>query len=767
MMSQQHFTIFIDESGRFSEEDLQQQRDARRATTQIAGVVAPGQLYDTPKDKLPPSVLSLFPLKQEGFHTKDEGDQVVIQKASSSLDLMRAHGYLPIRIRNNAALGEGKVERTYTHMVAELITRLYETFAERDPQARPVFHLYYAVVKLGKRYQGRAYYYHVDHHIPQHIERAGQPIFIQHELYESSIRRELVEEVQYGLGLNAEVAQQILGEVRYGSARRHPMLQLADVVSACSYRHFKRLKRDPDTLKAFKDALSPYDYELSPLKAVELAEELSVHRAVGQALIMTLEELRRPQLSHEARHALKRVIRELVDDLADSSEAERATDMRVIVNELEDLVQRVRDGDQAEVLIKDLEGLVFTPLERAVQLRGSSCELDAVRFKVLNHALANANYTGNLKLARERRVALEALHKSVNHRFELLQTLMRSRLNIASSSHDCFELDEALSLSLEVAQFYRDMKEMIGAFEGSELLSPDLKMSGCGMALNTALRVELALLIRGVGDVEVARGHAKEALKDFTRGSEQARVYQQLAHVEAVTGHFDEAWEALSYGLDPHRPYPPEAGEARPTCLTHMIDTLREQGEERLTVERFALMHTLTLASRQAWVQPESADPLTKQLITVCREVNKGLFEGELDDYPAHAILSATAELAAHHGSSLMTSALRSLVSLCEGERGLLGALPLVAIASCACVLTKRGETSQAQALLKLKGLRMSPLTQVTQRLKGLYHDAGAPKLSAWIEALGTQAQALRDAPPSALGSCAEELYALCQRCPH
>ena len=766
-MNQQHFTIFIDESGRFSEEDLQQQRDARRATTQIAGVIAPGQLYDTPKDQLPSGVLSLFPLKQEGFHTKDEGNEAVIQKAGASLDLMSSHGYLPIRIRNNTGLGEGKIERTYTHMVAELITRLYERFAERDPQARPIFHLYYAVVKLGKRYQGRAYYYHVDHHIPQHVERAGQPIFIQHELYESSIRRELVEEVQYGLGLNAEVAQQILGEVRYGSARRHPMLQLADVVSACSYRHFKRLKGDPDTLKAFKEALSTHDYELSPLKAVELAEELSVHRAVGQALIMTLEELRRPQLSHEARHALKRVTRELVDDLADSSEAERATDMRVIVNELEDLVQRVRDGAEAEALIRDLEELVFSPLERAVQLRGSSCELDAVRFKVLNHALANANYTGNLKLARERRRTLEVLHGSVNHRFELLQTLMRCRLNIASSCHDCFELDEALSLSLEVAQFYRDMREMMGAFEGSELLSPDLKISGCGMALNAALRVELALLIRGIGDVEVARGHAQEALKDFTRGSEQARVYQQLAHVEAVTGHFDEAWEALCYGLDPHRASPPATGEARTACLTHMIDTLREQGGERLTVERFALMHTLTLAARQAWAQPETSDHLTVHLITVCREVNSALFEGELDDYPAHAILSATAELAAHHGSSLMTSALRSLSSLCEGQRGLLGALPLVAIASCASVLVKRGKPSQALDLLNLKGLRMSPLAQVTQRLKDLYYDAGAPKLSAWIEALGARAQSLRDAPPSAQITLAEELYALCQRCPH
>lgn len=762
-----HYTIFIDESGRFSEEDLKLQRDAQRATTQIAGVVAVGQLYDLPKDQFPPAVLTLFPLKEEGFHTKNESEAVVIQKANDCLSLMQSHGYQAIRIRNNAALGEGKLERTYTRMVAELISRIYETLSEKDPQSKPIFHLYYASVKIGKRYQGKSYYYHLNRDIPQYIERAGDPIFINHDLYESSIRRELIEEVQYGLGLTANEAQSILGEVRFGSAKRHPMLQLADVVSACSYCHFNRLKSSPKTLNAFKEALDDFDYELLPLKAVELAEELSAHRAVGQAIIMSLEELRKPQLSHEARHALKRMIRELVDDLADHSEDERATDMRVIVNELEDLVQRVRNASEAEVLIQDLETLIFSPLERAVQLRGSSCELDAVRFKVLNHALANANHMGDLKLARARRRALEALHGSVHHRFELLQTLMKSRLNIASSCHDCFEFEEARSLSLEVTQFYRDMRDMMGAFEGSELLSPQLKIAGCGMALNAALRIEIALLLRGEGDIAVARAHAQEAIQNFTRGSEQARVYQQLAQVEVIAGNYEEAWYALAYGIHPHREIAPALGEARTECLTTMIQSLTEVTESKLMVEHFALMHTLSLASKEAWDHPQQADQTTEHLLKVFRHANTELFKGVLDDYPAHGLLSTVAELAAHHQNSIMKPALRTLIDLCEKERGILATLPLVAIARCACVLSKRGFTTQAKDLLHLKGLRYRPIPTLTQTLQDRYLDAGAPKVSAWISALGTVAVKLRDMEISMQKPVAEELYQLCQCYPH
>jgi len=760
------YTIFIDESGRFDEAELERQRDKSDGTSQIAGVLARGQLYETPKERLPPQVLKVFPLKEEGFHTKDRGESAVHEKASQALELMSALGYQAIRICNNAALGEGKYERTYTHMVATLISRLYETLREARPQERPVFHLYYAVVKLGKRYQGRSYYYATEDRLPSRVESHGQPIFINHELYEATIRRELTEEVQFGLGLSAEEAQRLLGEVKWGSARRHPMLQLADVVSACSYRSFVRLKGHEQLKEALREALSGYDYALHPLRAVELAEELSAHRAVGQAIIMTLEELRRPELSPEAQHALRRVTRELVDELAERSEAERATDLRVMVNELEDLVQRVRDADSSERLIRDLERLILSPLEREVSLRGSSCELSAVRFKVLNLALANANHMGDLKLARERREQLSVIHQSVHHRFELLHSLMKSRLNMATSHHDAFELNEALSLSLEVAQFYHDMKEIMGAFEGSALLSPQLKIAGRGMALSSALRVERALLARGEGDFELARAHAQDALEEFTRGGERARVYQQLAHLEALAGRFTEAWGALAYGLDPHREAPPACGEERRDCLTLMIELLPSRVESGLMVEAFQLMHSLRLAAQQAWSEPQSLDRQSLQLLRVTREAGAVFFEGERDDYPTHAILRYSAELAAQHHDPLMIGALRALIERCRGERGLLRALPLVAIATCACVLFRRDDARGAQELLALKGLRCDPLAQQAGALSASFKEAGAVKVSAWIERLAELIAALRAADEPHLGPLVDDLYPLCQRFP-
>ena len=67
-------------------------------------------------------------------------------------------------INHNAKLldvgcGEGELIQTYTRMVAELIVCLYQELCEDTPEEQPVIHLTYAQVLLGKRIEGRDYYF--------------------------------------------------------------------------------------------------------------------------------------------------------------------------------------------------------------------------------------------------------------------------------------------------------------------------------------------------------------------------------------------------------------------------------------------------------------------------------------------------------------------------------------------------------------------------------------------------------------------------------
>jgi len=765
------YTLFIDESGRFGERDLAEERHDGTPSSQICGIVLPGAFQHKMRGRdLPPALLELFPLDQ-----KDHAVDVPYAERAAMIDrvvkLCTRRGWRLVRLVNNSGIGEGEVSVTYTRMVAELMVCLYQTLREEDPDCYPVIHLTYAQMMLGKRIQGRAYYFSRGEVTPERRYK-GTPIMIEPLEYAEAIKRELMIDIKHGMGISEEEARRALGQLRSASARIHPALRLSDLVSNCTYRRGRALRNFGTTRACLLDAIEPYDYELHPLKSVHLAEDLARHRALGQAIILVIDHLAHRRQSADAQDRLRETLHELIEDLAKEHSAERASDLRAMLDSVEDWVYRQRNYSIAEDLIEVLQEEVFPPLQSALTQRGEEDEITWARFRLLNLALANANHNGRLELVRQRRVALERLRGQVNHRWEELPVIMLSQLNIASSCANTLEVHHGLEIAEEVRGFYQDLTEMLDAFRGRSLISSHMRVDKQGYALSVMLMLERYMCLERIADGEeidqhLERGRALgyEALNTLSGIEDKMRIYQQLAHLEALAGDFNRAWQYLEYGVrggdlppvldaSPTRdqgaqsvPMTQRLEEARIACL----DALEELSE---LAGRFPIFHVIRLAALEISNQgrSEGFSKFERRLLTCARTQARSILEGRVDDYPAHAILRAWSTFTARIGEE--TTAVGSLRVLCRlideyGGGDALHIVTLCAMVETAIALFESGAektgidiiSTPAQKQTRRKKKR--DLLSFKERLKWVRVQVGdVPRLLKWLDELDYKCEA-------------------------
>ena len=732
-MRARQYTLFIDESGRFGERDLEEEQRRGEPSSQICGILLPGVFTRRNGDDLPQSLLRLFPVGRQDHATEtSRGERAAM--VERVIRLTRTNQWRLVRLVNNSGIGEGDVSTTYTRMVAELIVCLYQTLCDEAQTEQPVINLMYAQVMLGKKYRGRAYYFSRGEVIGA-IEREGSPIMIEPLEYAEAIHRELRIDLRHGLGLSEEGVSSILGKVMSASGRINPALRLSDLVSNGTYRRGRAL-RDHSGLRAeLLELIEPYDYELHPLKPVHLAEDLARHRALGQAIVFVIDHLAHRQLGEVARQRLTETLDELIEDLSEEHSEERASDLRAILDALEDWVDRRRDFSVAEDVIQVLEDQVFPRLAQQLEKRGERKQMDWALFRLLNLALKNANHNGQLKLAYQRRQELEKLRPNINHRWDELQTIMNSQLNIASSCADTLDFQHGLELAEEVGGFYQDLSEMVGAFRGQHLLSSELKIEEQADALGCTLMLERYLCLERVAEgdpidslVDRGRELGHKALQLFSTREDQMRTHQQLAHLEAISGEFSAAWRHLILGADGEVNTQQNVSVLRQQCV-HALKLLPD--DELL----FPMFHVLRLISLELIADHCSPqDEMIEELVQVMRSRCQDLLSGEIDDYPAHAILRSWATVSALRGDDASAiGAIRSLYRLVD-ERGTGDALHLItlsAVVETAVSLARCGQTNRARSLLteqmKLSGSKRaqsfaSRTAWILKRVEGTVH---------------------------------------------
>jgi hypothetical protein len=760
------YTLFIDESGRFGENDLAEERHEGTPSSQICGILLPGTYHHQKRGRdLPPAILELFPLNQQD-HAVDVPHAERAAMIERVVKLCEQRDWRLTRLVNNSGIGEGEVAVTYTRMVAELIVCLYQTLREEEPDCYPIIHLTYAQVMLGKRIEGRDYYFSRGEVTPT-LRYQGKPIMIEPLEYAEAIKREMMIDLKHGMGISEDEAKLALGKLRSASARIHPALRLSDLVSNCTYRRGRALRNFGSVRAHLLDAIELYDYELHPLKSVHLAEDLARHRALGQAVILVIDYLTHRRQSPEAQDRLRETLHELIEDLVKEHSAERASDLRAMLDAVEDWVYRQRNYSVAEDLIKVLQDEVFPPLQSALSLRGEEEEVIWARFRLLNLALANANNNGRLELARQRRDALEAMRGQVNHRWEELSTIMLSQLNIASSCTNTLDLEHGLKIAEEVRGFYQDLTEMLGAFRGESLISSQVRVHKHGYALNIMLMLERYICLERIAKGEVitqqfdrGRSLGQEALSTLSSIEDRTRIYQQLAHLEALAGDFDRAWYEMWCGIKgvDHQSTALETHTKSSEIIDRdmmrlaCLDAL--EGLSDLEI-RFPIFHIIRLALMELkhTGNTERFKHFERRLLALTRDQARSILEGRVDDQPAHAILRVWSAFTARLGEeSAAVGALRTLCRLIDeyGGGDALHIVTLSAMVETAIGLFESGSEDVGLKIVSHTAQKRSSRTRKKRdvwsfrdRLQWVYVQVGdVPRLLVWLDELKDQCEA-------------------------
>lgn len=700
-----HYTLFIDESGQFGEEALKTERKSptEQPSSQICGVLIPGMFEKKKRGSdMPSTLLSLFPKGGE-MHATDISYEERAQLVKKVIQQSKNSGWRLVRLVNNSGIGEGEVIQTYTRMVAEMIVCIYRKLREESPQERPMIHLTYAQVLLGKRIDGRDYYFSRNE-ISGNMRYQGTPIMIPILEYKEAITREIQIDLRHGLGMDEKEVAQVFGQVNEESARIHPALQLSDLISNCSYKRGRALRNYQSVRQKLLNTLEPYDFELHPLQVQHVAEELANHRALGQAIFLILSHLHTQQLSPMAKSRLNEVLEELIEDLAKEHSKELAIDLQALIDAIDDLVLREQDASEAELMIQAIFEQVLTPLKAELTDLWGEVDLEWFRFKLLNLALVNANYSGNIDLARKRVKLLQDLRPKVNDRWEELPTIMQSQLNIAVSLGDRFLFSEGVEIAEEVCGFYQDFTALIGAFRGQSLIAEQLKIRNHMAALGTTLMLERYLCLEKLSkqeaiDAVLIRGReiAEQALTLSNTKEDTMRLWQQYAHLEGLAGDFESAWQKLFLGI---------GGQNDDFDLTQpqvFIDRLAQHSDLSI---KFPMYHTLRLLllNLQASNYSDQVDLMYSELSTLFVRRFRKVLDGYVDDYPAHGILRTWAVTNALKGEEAVAiGALRVLDRIVQSQKP---SLALWLVSLCAQLestvyIAKHGSKQRVQRILE------------------------------------------------------------------
>ncbi|MAD60727.1 MAG: hypothetical protein CMH49_04310 [Myxococcales bacterium] len=767
-----NYTLFIDESGQFGEEALKTERKSSndQPSSQICGVLVPGVFEKKKRGAdLPHALLSLFPKGGE-MHATEITYAERAQLVKKVLQQSKNSGWRLVRLVNNSGIGEGEVIQTYTRMVAEMIVCIYRKLREEEPQERPVINLTYAQVLLGKRIDGRDYYFSRKE-ISGSMRYQGTPIMIPILEYKEAIARELQIDLRHGLGLDEQEVTKVFGQVNEESARIHPALQLSDLISNCSYKRGRALRNYQSVRQKLLNTLEPYDFELHPLQVQHVAEELANHRALGQAIFLILSHLHTQQLSQIAKVRLSEVLEELIEDLAKEHSKELAIDLQALVDAIDDLVQRERDASEAELMIHAIFDQVLKPLEAELKDLWGNTDLEWFRFKLLNLALINANHSGDIQLARQRVILLQDLRSKVNNRWEELPTVMESQLNIAVNFGDRFLFSEGVEIAEEVCGFYQDFTSLLGAFRGQSLISDHLKIRNHMAALGTTLMLERYLCLEKLSNGEViddvlirSRAIAEQALALSDSKEDKMRLWQQYAHLEGLAGDFKSAWQKLFLGV---------GGQMNEFDLSQTQSFIERLAQHSDMSIKFPMYHTLRLLllDLQSRRPSDQINVLYQEISTLFVKRFRKLIDGYIDDYPAHALLRTWAVLNALKGEeAVAVGALRVLDRIVQSQKSSLALwlISLCAQLESAVYLAKHGSKQRVKLILEQgvhsksekKQIKNQSTLKMLAKLKS--QAQSEERLLNWLESLEKQIETWRKNDLSA--ETAEIILKLCAR---
>lgn len=613
-------TLYLDESGTFEEPAFSAGDRAeaanQSAASQLVGFLAP---LGADQKALARRALEVayrhadLILGEEVHGTELKPGPAYDALIDRLLDELRASDWQPVRLVNLERVGYGDHAATYTNMVAELLLRIFEQ-KQLDGYDSISLRVVGARVKLNE-------------------EEDGTPILLDPNEYQRRID-EYLAFAAVRRGLAAESLGWRISELKLGSGRTWPELQVCDLLSNASFRNFA--KCGDIVGQKLNAAFACYNYSLAVPEFLERVDNLLSQDALGLALRALSERLSPGHTADPIALQGRARLETVVHRLATLGATSRDAYLREITAWLEQVINLQRAFDRGERLIKWFQTEVLAAIINEAPAKEHS--LDWFAFTLHSWALTLFNHLGKIASARSEVQRIDDLLPQVAQRWEHAELVAGALVTQAVHLTDCFDYDGASTRARAVVDYYGSFSDLL--CEALPDIFPNRVRSELrGKALGTRLQAEMYAALRQPERIDEARRLSDDAIEEFAADDDRSRQFQYRCELETIADRFIEArsFLAKSLGL---------SDESSHVEIGVTIRTLEH------AAQGFALLHWLRLGAKLCAAGGSGDRQAFLEALQRSRLLQSAWCVAEQLGYPAHGIRRRAAFIFAAEGQT-------------------------------------------------------------------------------------------------------------------
>jgi len=614
-----NFTLYVDESGSFSETARDQ--DERIAwgsehdfPSQFGGILAPNFLTWPAAEKIMEKAREAAGLASGAeVHATDlkrDRHKDYLSLVRSVFQSLKAAKIRAVRFSNSKKVTYADRKSAMVNLLAELSLSCLESLSH-STKGKIWISVKYSDAVYGKKLPGKTGLIFGEEDLVSLVSK---------RIHLSAQRR----------GIDARNLRWGLNTVERGSAKRDPRLQICDIVSNVSVRDFGGIKADPELHAEVTKMMEDWCFEhRDPGLIEDIAIAVESGNIANALILLSENQSKRSVLS---KRDWNRVFKTILEGLKRESGRYLRSLINPVIEHIEFLIESRTSLKVGSRMCSWLISNVFKELRGAVP----DDILNIATFNLRRLELTAANHTGDVKDAARILELLGRLSEETVPSLEILPSILEAEIGRAVYLNDLLDFESAEKILDRAEALYAPLYAhllRIHPTAGSDIL---------GKILGTRLQSGTGLILQKKGSPKRTRKDSDGALTTFKARFDIQRQHQYRAHFEACCGDYETARRHLALsnplmnGKDPsHR---------------NIIRTLEEIEDEE--VFKWNLMHWLRLGATAIRNGDRGeADEFVRTIIESDSMLEHPLLRRkDIKEYPAHGIRRSVAVIFAYSG---------------------------------------------------------------------------------------------------------------------
>lgn len=546
-MPHQHYLLYIDESGNFSETSTsKKERRGGQFASQCVGILVPAGNTNSFKTNKPQAIENrnyynerIKELIQGAFTgagynrelrsihgvdlTKGEKYEGMVRNVLMSLN---NRNWQTVRLCNQRQIAFGTRVHNYLSMMAELLFQLLQKLSPN--QSKAVF---------------------VEIIVDNWRKDIQNQIYLQPFEYENFFKQ-IFQHLCIHEGLDANHPNWKWSKPRTENAQTYPGLQLADLMSDASKNGFSKIQGNESLVNKIKEhmPIGVYDFELALQPLKQRLSGLLQQGSYGIALQVLTDAL----MDHTDEKGALLMKDEGILDLRDScihalksmTPIARDSQLQVLQSWLYHTVQVERNQRLAQRRSIVIKKQVYEPLKDTIPAKA----LHGFQLWMYWLELTSYNHSGKLLEAHRLWSEFQTLITEFAGQYELSNTMVDVIIARAVHMNDCLDLDGAADSMKKISNHFKDVSEFMSLLHEQDV--PRMRSFLRAQALGTWLQTMILKLAQGRARYEEALELSELAIDEFESDSDKRRQYQYRSQLEIVAGNGQKAIEWLAKSLD-------------------------------------------------------------------------------------------------------------------------------------------------------------------------------------------------------------------------